>query len=226
VEKTGITRNIFSLNYDKKINTLGQLLIPAVAISVLSAIPAQAAIFNATFTSTADNSQYGNPYVDNVNAGDLFKVIIALDNGGSSLLNQTWTAANIVNVTFDFGNGAHTTVFNPNGGNGLNGSTGNFTTDATGQLTAVPLDWGDFSQVNVVSTNSSQTPTSWYLNQYNDLYFTNNDSFSVGIPNPGDNLVAANWTITAAPPVTSVPEPGTILGLLTVGSLGFLKRKQ
>lgn len=96
--------------------TLKGLFFSTATLTVLSAVPASAAVFNATFLSTADNSGFNSPYVDNVSFGDAFKVVIALDNGGSSLLNQTWNASHVISVTFDFGNGAHTTVFDPNGG--------------------------------------------------------------------------------------------------------------
>ncbi len=104
---------------------------------------AHALTYYATFNSTANNTQFGSPYVDNVSLGNPFKVTLALDNGGSSLLNQTWTASHLLSVTFDFNNGAHRTVFNPNGGDGLTDSTGNFVTDGAGVLTSVPSSWTD-----------------------------------------------------------------------------------
>ncbi|GEA26274.1 hypothetical protein MiAbW_00824 [Microcystis aeruginosa NIES-4325] len=58
-----------------------------------------------------------------------------------------------MSVTFNFGNGAHVTTFNPNGGDGLDGSTGSFVTNALGQLTAVPFQWGDGR--NVESRNKT-----------------------------------------------------------------------
>jgi hypothetical protein len=76
-------------------------------------------------------------------------------------LNQTWNAIDIVNVTFDFNNGAHKTVFDPNGGNGLDptNTLGNFMTNDLGQLRNVPFSWLDVTNVNVIFTNSSETPT-------------------------------------------------------------------
>jgi hypothetical protein len=149
--------------------------------------------------------------------------VIALDNGGSSILNQTWTASNVISVTFDFGNGAHKTVFDPNGGDGFTVSGGSFVTNGSGLLTAVPSSWGDNSQVNVISTNSTQTPIAWILDGFNDVYFTSDTnfaSFSVGLPNAG----GLNWTI--AGPTATTPEPSTVLGFLALGSLGVLTRKR
>ncbi|MGK7886756.1 MAG: PEP-CTERM sorting domain-containing protein [Crocosphaera sp.] len=197
-----------------------RLLFPGVTVAVLGAVPAQAAVFNFTYTDTVSINFFG---VDNVSVGDTAVITYELDNGGTSLLNQTWTASDIVSVTFDFGNGAHITTFNPNGGDGLTLSTGSFTTDGAGQLTAVPSSWVDAGTVNVISTNSSQTPNAWVVFGGNNVYGT--DIGQVALTNVSGNIVASNWTVEAAE-VPSTPEPGTILGLLAVGSLTALTRKR
>jgi hypothetical protein len=198
---------------------LKALCLPAVTCAVFSAIPAHAAIFTATYTGTVSGAS-----VDNVTVGDTAVITYQLDNGGTSLLGQTWTASNIVTVTFNFGNGSHVTTFNPNGGDGLDFSVGSFVTNASGQLTAVPTDWSDYSNLNVVSTNSTQTPVEWFVNGSNAVYYTSSSN-RVGLTNVSGNIVAANWTIQPAQTQTT-PEPGTLLGLLAVGSLGALARKR
>ncbi|GBL14037.1 hypothetical protein MTo_01332 [Microcystis aeruginosa NIES-1211] len=203
---------------------LKALCLPAVTCAVFSAIPAHAAIFTATYTDTVAATT-SLPLVDNVSVGDTAVITYQLDNGGTSLLSQTWTASDIVSVTFNFGNGAHVTTFNPNGGNGLYDNTGSFVTNASGTLTAVPSDWSDNSNVNVVSTNSTQTPNAWFVSGGNEVYYTNDFGNGVGLTNVSGNIVAANWTIQPAQTQTT-PEPGTVLGLLAVGSLGVLARKR
>ena len=202
---------------------LKALCLPGVTCAVFTAIPAHAAIFTATYTGTVA-APTSFPLVDNVNVGDTAVITYQLDNGGTSLLNQTWTASDIVSVTFNFGNGAHVTTFNPNGGDGLSESIGSFVTNASGQLTAVPTDWSDYSNLNVVSTNSTQTADAWLVNEANPVYFTL-PSNGVSLTNVSGNIVAANWTIQPAQTQTT-PEPGTLLGLLAVGSLGLLARKR
>ncbi|MCZ8358786.1 MAG: PEP-CTERM sorting domain-containing protein [Microcystis sp. LE19-388.1G] len=199
---------------------LKALCLPAVTCAVFSAIPAHAAIFTATYTDTVSSAS-----VDNVTSGNTAVITYQLDNGGSSLLSQTWNATDIVSVTFNFGNGAHVTTFDPNGvgGDGLSTTTGSFVTNASGQLTAVPSNWSDDSNLNVVSTNSTQTPFSWFVNGGNGVYYTDNGD--VSLTNVAGNIVAANWTIQPAQTQTT-PEPGTVLGLLAVGSLGLLARKR
>ena len=210
-------------NQSKMTNQLLKALcLPAVTCAVFSAIPAQAAIFTATYTGTVS----ANLGVDNVTVGDTAVITFQLDNGGTSLFNQTWAATDIVSVTFNFGNGNHVTTFDPNGGDGLSPfSTGSFVTNASGALTAVPSDWRDSSSVNVVSTNSTQTPNAWYMNGDNGVYFTDNFSNSVELTNVAGNIDAANWTIQPAQTQTT-PEPGTVLGLLAVGSLGLFACKR
>ena len=203
---------------------LKALCLPAVTCAVFSAIPAHAAIFTATYTGTVAAVDFF-PLVDNVSVGNTALITYQLDNGGTSLLNQTWTATHIVSVTFNFGNGAHVTTFNPNGGNGLTNSIGSFVTDASGTLTAVPSDWFDVSSVNVVSTNSTQTPNAWFVNGKNAVYYTNNFSKEVNLTDVAGNIVAANWTIQGTQTQTT-PEPGTLLGLLAVGSLGLFACKR
>ncbi|MFN7216389.1 PEP-CTERM sorting domain-containing protein [Microcystis sp.] len=204
---------------------LKALCLPAVTCAVFSAIPAHAAIFTATYTGTVA-APTSSLLVDNVTAGDTAVITYQLDNGGTSLLSQTWNATDIVTVTFNFGNGAHVTTFNPNGGDGLDGTTGSFVTNASGQLTAVPFDWSDFNNVNVVSTNSTQTPIEWYVNGFNGVYYTDpNYYYEVNLTNVEGNIDPANWTIQPAQ-IQTTPEPGTLLGLLAVGSLGLLARKR
>ena len=199
---------------------LKALCLPGVTCAVFTAIPAHAAIFTATYTDTVFYAD-----VDNVIVGDTAVITYQLDNGGTSLFNQTWNASDIVTVTFNFGNVAHVTTFNPNGGDGLSVSTGSFVTNASGQLTAVPSDWYDATNLNVVSTNSTQTPNAWFVSGSNAVYYTNNFDYSVDLTNVSGNIVAANWTIQGTQTQTT-PEPGTPLGLLAVGSLGLLARKR
>ena len=162
----------------------------------------QAGIINATFLSIADNSEYFAPYVSNVSFGDTFKIVVAMDNGGSSLVNQTWVRNDVQSVTFDFNNGAHTTVFGPS----FDVFIGGFVTDGAGLLISIPEF--ESASPDIISTNSAQTPYAFYVNSFNDLYFTGAGNFSVGLLDPVQALVASNWTI--APPAASVPEPSTI----------------
>ena len=164
----------------------------------------QAGVVTATYLSVADNSQFGQAYVDNVSAGDTFKIVVTMDNGGSSLVNQYWGQSDVQNVTFDFNNGAHKTVFGPTF-DYFDGS--GFVTDGAGVLITIPMFYD--TAPTVISTNSSQSPFLFFLVGGNDLYYTvsGQNLAGVGLPDASQVLVASNWTIA---PAAAVPEPSTI----------------
>ena len=199
----------------------------AVTVMAVTVGRSQAAVVSATFLSTANNSEEEEPYVDNVSLGDQFKVVIAMDNGGSTLFNQTWNASDVLSVTFEFNNGAHKTVFDPNGGDGFSTNVGSFVTNGSGQLTSVPSSWTDEDNVNIVSTNSTQAPNAWYLNSENDKYYTNDFDFSVGLLNANENTIASNWTISSSP--TAIPEPSSLavfgIGMCVAGVRAARRRR-
>jgi hypothetical protein len=78
-----------------------------------------------------------------LSAGQMAEVILALDNGGSSNLLQTWTANDLQSLTFNFGGGNLVATFNAPFDGGLALSLGDFMTDAKGALTSVPSSWID-----------------------------------------------------------------------------------
>lgn len=189
----------------------------ALLASTLSVSPsAQALTYRASFDSTVSSSNVGN-----VNVGNPVRLSVDLDNGGVSLANQTWTSPNVTSVTFDFGNGTNKTVFNPNGGNGFSSFSGSYATNGSGQLTSVASLF-DFSQVNVISTNSPSKPIQWYINGFNGVFFTTTPSGSVSINNVGNNIIASNWSIAPATPVPFEFSPA--LGVGVLGGLWAGKR--
>lgn len=196
-----------------------------VAVMAVMAGQSQAAVVSATFLSTAANPANGKPFVDNVSFGDQFKVVIAMDNGGSTLINQTWDSSNFLSVTFDFNNGAHKTVFNPNVGNGF--AIGSFVTDGLGQLTEVP-SFMFYDPATVISTNSTQTPSAFTLGGSTNIYFTNGNNFSVGISDPYTPRDAPNWTISFDSS-GAVPEPSSLavfgIGVCVAGVRAARRRR-
>jgi hypothetical protein len=202
---------------------MSKLLIaaPILALSLLNTVPAYALSFFATYNSTVGA---GSSF-SNVSEGNTLRITYELDNGGSSLVSQTWTAANLKFVTFDFNNGANRTVFAPNTapGNGLSIATGNFVTNASGLLTAVPSDWRDVLNVNVLSTDNSQIPSGWFVNGGNGIIFA--ASQFVSDASVARNIVAANWTITV--PFDFNPSVGlVVLGGVFLANKSFKKAKK
>lgn len=172
---------------------------------------AQAAPVSFQYTDSVSTSS-----IAGVNVGDVARITVTLDNGGSGLVAQTWTAAQLVSVSFDFGNGALSTTFHSPFAGGLDVSAGSFATDAAGALTSVMDDWSD-TAVGTDHTSNGITPLAWYLNGNNGVYF---DPFTpavhfIGLAQVDSMLNVAAWVPVAA----GVPEPAG-LALVGLGLLG------
>jgi len=179
--------------------------------TVVTAMPADAISFIASYNDTI-SAVSGT--LSGVSVGDQLSISIELDNGGASISNQTWTSANVVNIIFDFNNGANRTVFNPV----FDDNTGSFTTNGSGILTAVPTNWIADNTASVQSTNSASTPNAWYINGSNGIYYTSSFANEVNVGDPNQLTVATNWAIAPAP--TAVPfdfDPS--FGLLALGGV-------
>ena len=120
--------------YQTAVRTLSTIALAALAWGA-SATPALASPFSYQFASTIAASASILPA--GLSVGDSAVITVVLDNGGTSTISQTWTAANLQSVTFNFNNGGLlTTFFSPFGG-GLSSDIGDFVTDATGTLLSV-----------------------------------------------------------------------------------------
>lgn len=168
----------------------------------------QAAPFTVTYTDTIDAGSTTPPY----NPGEAFTISIVLDNGGTTTASQTWTSADIVSITFSMNDAPNTisTTFSPVV---LSDTSGSFTTDVAGVLTAVPSGWNDAASGNssptastVASTNDTNTISAFYINDANNVYY-NNNSISAGMTNVDNNTTASFWTnpVSANSAPTSVP---------------------
>ena len=177
-------------------------LVAAASVSQLAA----ADPFSMTWTDTLGPSDL--PYI----TGESISVTVVVDNGGTDAISQTWSSTDLVSVTYEINNSPITTEF---GGGGLALTTGSFTTDAGGALTAVPSAWGNFAAaVPVTSSDDPEgtTDVRWVLNGINYVY--RNDSSgnlaTARAVNPASNITVAGWSnpIAIAPP-TPAPMPPT-----------------
>lgn len=170
----------------------------------------------------AFNTTVSSSGISGVAAGNAAKITVTLDNGGNSLISQTWnTATDLKSVAFDFNNGGLLTTFFTPWGSGLDFSSGNFATDAGGVLTSVMTDWEDFSVGSDYTTNGT-APFQWYLNGFNSIY-TDVQAESILINNVESMLTPSSWTLVQ----NNVPAPGTLWLMLPglAGLRAFGKRQ-
>ena len=189
---------------------------------------ANAALFQFQFEDTISYSS-----IPGLPVGLSATITLGLDNGGTSLLSQTWTSSDLTAVTFDFGGGGYvTTFFGPFDG-GLVYTAGQFLTDPSGSPSSVMTDWSDLGVfADFTVSGGSHTSFNWYLDgadpffvadpgvaaEAGVLHLAGNDWFSRAsrIMDPGQ------WTLVAV-----VPEP-SIIALFGLGlaGLGFARRKR
>ena len=211
-------------------------LLPAVFLVTLISGGAVAAPFSVSYVGTMDNPTTVGDFFTNIVNGETFKVTLVMDNGGSSSLSQTWVASDLVSVKWEF-NDSRNVVFEQNIDPSFSGYlvTGNATTDATGALTAIFAGVeGGGAVFNAVGLPDLVSPAHWFLNNYNDIFFSNGGSAasatyapSVGDAAGGVLMSIANWSnpvaVASAPASPSVPVPAlpTLLLLALSGIVGL-----
>ncbi|MGA9575559.1 MAG: hypothetical protein WBS20_16585 [Lysobacterales bacterium] len=175
-----------------------------------------------------------------VNDTESYIAIIIFDNGSTSALSQTWESTDLTCAGFLL-NDAQDAYFAHD--LTLQGSltvSGSITTDGAGalstnftELDAEPVDPGSYSFSGITANE----PISWYMNDFNDVFYTNSGAF--GDAAGGVQMAPANWSAPApwtdtcgngAPPapVSASPIPFAPLWVLVLitGLLVFVGAKR
>jgi hypothetical protein len=182
---------------------------------------ANAALFQFQFEDTISSTT-----ISGLSGGQSALVTVALDNGGTSLISQTWTAFDLQSLTFDFNDGGVVSTFSAPFDGGIDYVGGDFETDAAGTLTSVMSDWSDYG-ITSDFVNSGSAAVSFQYELYggsstvywSDVGYVELDNGSHG---PESFLQPDQWS-----QVSVVPEP-SIIALFGLGlaGLGFARRRR
>lgn len=201
-----------------------------------------AAPYSITYTDTTANALPSA----GINNGETATIRLILDNGNSSVANQTWTGANLKCVIFTFNNAQNLFIaINYSATGALTLADGSFTTNGAGVLQTAETDWEDTSDP-VSGTVSSNIPGltatfEWFVDGLNEVLSLNFGSLD--FTNVANNIVAANWTNptpdsgtcggATPPPTPQTPVPtltpwGTMMlsCLLALGVIFSLRRQR
>jgi len=166
---------------------------------------AKASVYDFTFTSTIINAT--TPIIV---VGDTFTINLLLDNGGSTLVSQTWSSADAISgFTIDTGSyhGSYSTLFP--------GSS--FQTDVSGALTLTNF-FGAANTSNNQDNFGSFGGNVLSGNRFLDFFGRSN--FYAALP-----TTVADWTVSAATPLpAALPLFATGLGAL--GLHGWRRKRK
>jgi hypothetical protein len=183
---------------------------------------ANAALFQFQFEDTILSTS-----ISGLSGGQSALVTVALDNGGTSLLSQTWTSMDLKSLTFDFNDGGVVASFSDPFDLGLDFGDGHFVTDASGTLISVMNDWSDYSVTSDFILAGLVAPISFnyeFFHAGGSFFWSSAGSVSLvnGASSVDGFLQPDQWS-----QVSVVPEP-SIIALFGLGlaGFGFARRRQ
>lgn len=197
--------------------TVARISLVTATLLVGVAGSAHAALIELQWSTTVETSRGLHPGI----AGEAVTTTIQVDNGGTTLLGQTWVTGDFIKYRVDGASGWWLESI----GALSSGSSGVFSTDAGGSLISVGY-WYDFSSWSSAITTSwsGADVGAWWNNGNNGIHGAAGGLDYLRVNNVSDNLVASNWTSS----FVAVPEP-SILALMGLGLAGLVfsrKRKR
>ncbi|MEZ5606860.1 MAG: IPTL-CTERM sorting domain-containing protein [Burkholderiaceae bacterium] len=204
----------------------------AVVAALAASAAASAAPYATTYTGVIGNPQDGGAQgFSSVLVGQPYSVTLVFDNGGSSLVNQTWESSNLRCVLWRF-NTAQNVVYAQDLQVSPAGATGAVSTDASGALD------GMFSEVlaeNVPPAAYSASGFSpaldgvyWYINGYNSIFYSDGNGRAVHGTPAGVPIAFAEWSApvpyagNCAAPAPATPTQPTAVPTLGHAGLALM----
>lgn len=163
---------------------------------------ANASVVDFEYTGTVSSAQ-----TPGIIAGDAVTINVLADNGSSSLLSETWTGSDILDVTLQAG--TYSAMYSA-------GSDSVFATDGSGDLYFADLSGNDPDSPTTDNFGTATAP----------LLFANAFCDTTGrCQSLNPILFFAQWTVTEA---HGVPEPSTwammILGFCGLGFIAYRRK--
>jgi hypothetical protein len=183
-------------------------LLAAAVVSLIASGTAEASVYDFTFTSTITSA--GNPLIA---IGDTFTINLLLDNGGSTLVSQTWSGANAISgFTIDAGayHASYSTLY----------PGWSFQTNASGALTVTNFYGTDGTSNNQDNFGSWVGDAVFGSPNFFD-FFQNQYTFYADYPQ-----TIADWTVTAAATPLPAALPLFASGLAGLGLLGWRRKRE
>lgn len=185
----------------------------AAAVAVLAS-HSQAAVVTLTWvTTTAPGTS-----IPGSSVGETYTTTIRVDNGGSSILSQSWDEGDFLSFRQEGSSGwwIESTEIN------LGFSSGAFSTDATGAVVTAG-NWQDSFPTGTLMTSWAGAQLGgWWNNGRNETSCLAGATVCVWAENVASNIVGRSWT--AALEATAVPAPASLalvgLALVAGGMAG------
>lgn len=177
---------------------------------------ANASIVELDWVTTASTLTGSIPGV----VGEQITTTFTVDNGGSSILSQTWGTADFVSYRVAGASGwwIESNYIDP----GLSV----FSTDALGNVTTAAMWYGGYPSANITTSWAGVLLGGWWNNGNNQVVCSAGATDCVWANNVSENQVGASWTATLAG-AEPVPVPAS-MALLGLGfaALGFAGRRK